>query len=374
MHPLTQKLIEKINSHIDIINPPQQDYVTEYGASDLANWDKILTIYDMLDDDESKKIFADVIILRIAMMLFPLSTVKKHFSLFPTKEWDRLISEAEKMEGLPGDYILDRVETWILKGYEYKEYKAKPGDIVIEGGCFTGNTTCYFANLVQQQGKVYSFEPNPQIFSQLCENTKKYPQVIPINSGISSHDDTANITNSGVASTVVEKGDISITLRSIDSFVKENNISHVDFIKLDIEGCEQDAIDGAKETIRSNMPTIAICLYHRPNDIFNIPLKLNKLYAGYSFYIKHNSDINYETVLFAIPQKNNRAECGNIYSDDIKIISTFGNIISTILKNKFSYKAINMKDIIVIVTQKLHIYNVIQPIYNTVKKVIRRFK
>ena len=118
----------------------------------------------------------------------------------------------------------------------------------------------------------------------------------------------------------------------------------------------------------SKMPTIAICLYHRPDDIFNIPLKLNKLYSGYSFYIKHNSDINYETVLFAIPQKNNRAECGNIYSDDIKIISTFGNIISTILKNKFSYKAINMKDIIVIVTQKLHIYNVIQPIYNTVKK------
>lgn len=37
MHPLTQKLIEKINSHIDIINPPQQDYVTEYGASDLED-------------------------------------------------------------------------------------------------------------------------------------------------------------------------------------------------------------------------------------------------------------------------------------------------------------------------------------------------
>lgn len=191
----------------------------------------------------------------------------------------------------------------------------------------------------------------------------------------SSHDDTANITNSGAASKVSEKGDISITLRSIDSFVKENNISHVDFIKLDIEGCEQEAIEGAKETIKSNTPKLAICLYHRPDDIFNIPLKLSKLYGGYSFYIKHNSDIHYETVLFAIPQENKIPMYNkNIYISDIKIVSTFGNIISIILKNNFSYKSTSMKDLIVIATKKLHIYSIVQPIYKTAKKLIRRFK
>ena len=65
--------------------------------------------------------------------------------------------------------------------------------------------------------------------------------------------------------------DKQIETTSIDDFVRRNGIARIDFIKMDIEGAELVALQGAAATIRTFKPKLAIAVYHRPTDITAIP-------------------------------------------------------------------------------------------------------
>ncbi len=80
---------------------------------------------------------------------------------------------------------------------------------------------------------------------------------------------------------------------TLDSFVRENNLERVDFIKADIEGFERHMLLGAQETLRKFAPKLALCTYHLPDDPqvlenlikqanpnYNVVQKRKKLYAS----------------------------------------------------------------------------------------------
>lgn len=71
------------------------------------------------------------------------------------------------------------------------------------------------------------------------------------------------------------------------------------FIKMDIEGAEMDALYGAKETIIRNKPKLAICIYHKPEHLFEIPLLIHTWVPEYKLYIRHHSDRECESVVYA---------------------------------------------------------------------------
>jgi hypothetical protein len=92
-----------------------------------------------------------------------------------------------------------------------------------------------------------------------------------------------------------------VPLRALDSMVIEGLVPRVDFIKMDIEGSELCALKGASGTIRKYRPKLAISLYHKPNDIFEIPLFIQKEFPFYEMYIYHYTIHNEETVLYCLP-------------------------------------------------------------------------
>ena len=75
----------------------------------------------------------------------------------------------------------------------------------------------------------------------------------------------------------------------------------VDFIKMDIEGAESEALEGAKQTIRAFHPKLAISVYHKLDDFWTIPKYIDQLGMGYRFYLRHFTIHREETVLFAGP-------------------------------------------------------------------------
>ena len=80
------------------------------------------------------------------------------------------------------------------------------------------------------------------------------------------------------------------------------NLSRVDFIKMDIEGFELPALAGAERVIDQFRPRLAISLYHRPEDIFEIPLWIGNRFPWYSLHLDHYTIHHEETVLFAWPR------------------------------------------------------------------------
>ncbi|MBF0329423.1 MAG: FkbM family methyltransferase [Nitrospirae bacterium] len=72
------------------------------------------------------------------------------------------------------------------------------------------------------------------------------------------------------------------------------------FICMDIEGAELEALRGAENTIKASLPDLAICVYHAPNHLWEIPLYIHNLGLGYKFYLRNYTSFVSETVLYAV--------------------------------------------------------------------------
>ena len=92
-----------------------------------------------------------------------------------------------------------------------------------------------------------------------------------------------------------EEGGISVDVIKLDNFISENPT----IIKMDIEGAELDSLKGASEIISSLKPKLAICIYHKAMDFYDITTYLKKLVPEYHFKIRQHEDGIYETVLYA---------------------------------------------------------------------------
>lgn len=86
-------------------------------------------------------------------------------------------------------------------------------------------------------------------------------------------------------------------MTSIDEELEGKRVT---FIKMDVEGAELAALQGAQHVIRKQHPKLAICVYHKPEDIIDIPSYILSLDPGYRLFLRHYSPFEDETVLYAI--------------------------------------------------------------------------
>ena len=119
-------------------------------------------------------------------------------------------------------------------------------------------------------------------------------EIVPY--GAWDEDVTMHLISAGMASSVSSQGDEEVQCRRIDGVCQEP----VTFLKMDIEGAEMRALQGARETIQRYKPTLAISLYHRRDDIWEIPLWLHELVPEYKLYIRHHKTTPNDTVLYAV--------------------------------------------------------------------------
>jgi len=96
-----------------------------------------------------------------------------------------------------------------------------------------------------------------------------------------------------------ERGKTKLMADSIDNILARAESDRVTFIKMDIEGSELEALKGAEKSIIKWRPRLAISIYHKPEDILEIPAYLLGLVPDYNFYIRHYSSGLHETVLYA---------------------------------------------------------------------------
>lgn len=206
---------------------------------------------------------------------------------------------------------------FMQRQYEYHQKtvscQAETGDVVIDGGACWGDTALYFAHQVGDSGQVFAFEFIPENLAIINRNLNQNPQLKDrihiVEHPMWRHSDQSLFyfdhgpgSSIGMTNGNHAEQKTCRTL-SIDDLVMRKGLSKVDFIKMDIEGSELDALHGAEKTIRQFKPKLAISLYHKPEDFVAIPKFLNDLKLGYEFYLDHHTIHFWETVLFAIPRK-----------------------------------------------------------------------
>ena len=197
----------------------------------------------------------------------------------------------EKRKGGDADY------SDICEGNQYFVEGIMQNDadeVFVDGGAYDGETVRKFAEFASNKfKKVYSFEMDKVNFEKISE--PEDDRIKFYNYGLWNENKSVSFIENKAGSEIVEDGNASAQCIALDDFIDEK----VTFIKMDIEGAEQNALEGAKNIILRDKPKLAICLYHKPEDLWKIPLYIHSLVPEYKIYIRHHSHTNEETVMYA---------------------------------------------------------------------------
>lgn len=172
------------------------------------------------------------------------------------------------------------------------------GNGFVDAGAYDGMDSVRYINWCgNENAKVWTFEPDKNQLSICSENVSKYSNVNIINAGLSDRAEKIRfVADKNGMSKISSIGTEEIVTVQLDDAL---NGEEVGFIKMDIEGYEENALRGAKKIIEQQHPVLAICIYHKREDIWRIPKLLLEYYPDYSFAMGHYRIGQVETVLYA---------------------------------------------------------------------------
>ena len=181
-------------------------------------------------------------------------------------------------------------------------------DYFVDLGMYIGDTVLQFVQATNGQYKmIYGFEPDNAIYRIAQNNLKALQNISLVKKGVSDCDGRIRVVQAlGVMQTIEngvfgEEGEEnSFDVCSLDNYFGKQNMPN-GILKLDIEGAEMSALYGAIEWIKRNKPVIAICVYHKQEDILEIPKFCRQIVPEYKIYLRHYSDNQTETVCYLIP-------------------------------------------------------------------------
>ena len=301
----------------------------------LANFDHYAWVYNQLGDAPSREYLLRFMLFKVlghTHVRFPHNTpefwrtynsVESHMICHGTKPFPsqflpvplyvnryRVLYSGKTIDVNTCDVSF--LETLLLDQYRYRnagiEIAVQPGDVVIDAGACWGDTALAFSARAGRQGRVFAFEMVDENLAVLRSNLQQNPDLAEtieiVESPLAANPDREYwVQPNGAASRLEPAGGSGkrVLSASIDRFVHQRNLPAVNFIKFDIEGAEKDALLGARETIRRHRPALAVSIYHRNEDIIELPRMIKELHPGYSFHL-HGVCLNYgESILFARP-------------------------------------------------------------------------
>jgi len=174
-------------------------------------------------------------------------------------------------------------------------------EVFIDCGAFNGDTVCEFVRRTKSYSKIYAFEADASNFKLLesCIKENNFPNISIYNKAVWNKEATITFdTTEDVLSRVSGTGSITVQAVALDDVVN----CPVTHIKMDIEGAEYEALEGAKGIIAAYKPKLTIAVYHKYDDIIRIPLLIKKIEPNYKLYLRHHMPCGAELILYAIPR------------------------------------------------------------------------
>ena len=307
-------------------------FVVPNNSARIENLSNLMFLRSILKDNESKNEYDKLLVKLFAIDFMNKKRACSRFIVHNDEFWEEIHRIEENIDipnmenyGDYGDNVIFK-ESFAMDPYSYKDIcRVNPGDVVIDCGAYVGDTAYVFNEKMGGCGFIYAFEPLPENFIKLKKNIeylKLQDKIMPINAGVADKEGkisfSCNENNHG-ASRINSEGNIQIDVTTIDAFFEANStMSKVDFIKMDIEGAEVSALKGAKNIIKRFRPRLAICIYHKVEDHWEIPQLILSIDDRYEFYLRHHTENNTETVLYCVPVDYTPCRCDkNIYDNQM---------------------------------------------------------
>lgn len=272
--------IPEVMEHIYEVSEKHELYapnvpVVGEGVFDLeyakANSEDFQRVYKMLADEQSKKVFENVIRYKLSGEL-------------------RYLRECES----PAEEKFDLLQI----GTE---------EIVVDLGAYDGDTLVEFLNGTSLQfTKLYAMEPDNKNYRKLKRRLYMIGSALLEAYNVGAWDEDTTITfnmRAGRSSTASGGTHRAARYQDIKMMKTDTMLcgQPATYIKIDVEGAEENALRGAAETIANFRPKLNVALYHRNEDMFRLPLLISELNKRYKFYLRHHPYIpDWDTNLYCV--------------------------------------------------------------------------
>ncbi|MBQ3231092.1 MAG: FkbM family methyltransferase [Clostridia bacterium] len=188
---------------------------------------------------------------------------------------------------------------------EFFNHSARHIDI----GAYDGDTVAEFVENSNSYADIVAFEPDRSTYKKLCANTKGIRGVIAENSAVGDKNGEIAFASGGGRASHSGEGNETVSCVSVDSYC---GFTHIDAkgvpvgsIKIDAEGMDKRVIYGAVNTIYCCKCAVSVALYHRGEDIIELPMLLKKHYHKYDLYLRKKEYVPaWDVFLYAIPRRN----------------------------------------------------------------------
>ncbi|MCL2697761.1 MAG: FkbM family methyltransferase [Oscillospiraceae bacterium] len=171
--------------------------------------------------------------------------------------------------------------------------KRDESEIFFDFGAYDGDTAQEFAEYTGgSYNKIYAFEPD---FRSFCKLRRRHYLIEPVkleavNAAVYDKDGEESFSSAaGRQSSILGAltKDKKIKTIKADTFCeKKGDVPTL--IKIDVEGCEKPALEGAAATLRKHKPKLIVSLYHRTGDLLELPLLLKKMNSRYKMYLRRH--------------------------------------------------------------------------------------
>ena len=230
------------------------------------NWEKVEKTYDLLYDDFSKKVFGNILKHRLTVDFSSFNNIIRGKQYFP-------------------------VDIFTLGDME----------CFVDGGAYNGETISDFNEITSSKFiYIYGFAPDRDNFERLADSVNNIDnkRLKLVNSGLYSRNGEVGFNSFGNSGSYVSRtGKDKVSMTRLDDAIDEYIPT---YIKLDIEGSEKEALYGMRNIICNYKPKLAVSVYHKPGDLWELPLFIHKLNTSYKLYIRHYLNGLNETVCYAI--------------------------------------------------------------------------
>lgn len=181
----------------------------------------------------------------------------------------------------------------------YKFLNLSDNEVFVDLGAYRGDTVMEFISHTNGYNGIIAVEPDKKTFKKLISNTENLKNFTAYNAAVCNTDNGVRFSSEGSRGSGIGAGDFieSVTVDSI-----ANN--GCTYIKMDVEGAELLAINGAINTIKKYHPKMKIAAYHKSEDIFKIPLAVKNIHPHYKVYMRHLPCLPaWDTDFYFIPDK-----------------------------------------------------------------------
>jgi FkbM family methyltransferase len=184
-------------------------------------------------------------------------------------------------------------------------YRIDQGEVFVDCGAYDGDTAQQVVRRNQAFSRILAIEGDPATFNRLRHWIRSLDPAVAsrieaINVAVGATRGQLKFRATGdQGACLADDGNIVVNCVPIDELTAEVKPT---FIKMDIEGAELEALQGAAQVIRAHHPILSICVYHKQSDLWRIPLFIHSLFNDYSLFLRTHDVDGWQTVCYAVPR------------------------------------------------------------------------